>query len=75
MRQHNYLTHHVGLSNVSIFWTTYISISHMIKVKNTSHMWPLPFSALLRQRFVRQHNHPTHHVGLRQHILDRLRQR
>ena len=37
-----------------------------------SHLCPLPFPTLLRQRFMRQHNHMTHHVGLRQHILDRL---
>ena len=30
----------------------------------------LPFPTLLRQ-----HNHLTHPAGLRQHILDRLRQR
>ena len=36
---------------------------------------PLPFPTLRRQRFMRQQNHLTHHVDLRRHILDRLRQR
>ena len=37
-----------------------------------SHLCPLPLPTLLRQRFMRQHNHLTHHVGLRQRIVDRV---
>ena len=71
MRQHNHMTHHVGLHQ-HIPDRLRQHLSH-----DRDHESPLPFAlpVLLRQRFMRQHNHLTHHVGLRQHILDSLRQR